>query len=69
MLPLNEMTTEDKLSIMELLWDDLSRTPGKLTTPAWHGNVLAEREKRIQNGETHFSDLAAVEERLRNALP
>ena len=68
-LPLNEMTTDDKLAIMELLWDDLSRTPEDLHSPAWHAEVLAEREKRIENGETHFSDLEDVEKRLRKALP
>jgi hypothetical protein len=68
-LPLNEMTTEDKLAIMDLLWDDLSRTPEELHSPPWHAEVLAEREKRIERGETHFSDLEDVEERLRKALP
>ena len=68
-LPLNEMTTADKLALMELLWDDLSRTPEQVPVPAWHGEVLAEREKRIQEGKTHFSDLADAEERLRKALP
>ena len=68
-LPLNEMTTDDKLAIMELLWDDLSRTPEDMRSPAWHAEVLAEREKRIENGETHFSDLEDVEKRLRKALP
>jgi hypothetical protein len=63
------MTIGDKLAIMELLWDDLSRTPDDMPSPAWHAEVLAERERRIEKGETHFSDLADVEERLRKALP
>lgn len=68
-LPLNEMTTADKLAVMELLWDDLSRTAENAASPAWHAEVLAERERRIENGETHFSDFAEVEERLRKSLP
>jgi hypothetical protein len=68
-LPLNEMTTADKLAVMELIWNDLSRTPEDMPSPDWHAEVLAEREKRIQAGQTHFSDFAEVEERLRKALP
>jgi hypothetical protein len=68
-LPLNEMTTADKLSMMELLWDDLCRTPEEMPSPAWHSEVLADREKRLQNGQTQFSDFAEVQERLRKALP
>ena len=68
-LPLKEMTTADKLAVMELLWDDLSQSPEEMPSPAWHAEVLAEREKRIENGQTHFSDFAEVEERLRKTLP
>jgi hypothetical protein len=68
-LPLSEMTTADKLAVMELLWEDLSRTAENASSPAWHAEVLAERERRIENGETHFSDFAEVEERLRKSLP
>ena len=68
-LPLSEMTTADKLAVMELLWDDLSRTPEDIPSPAWHAEVLAERERLIEEGKMHFSDLAEVEERLRKALP
>ena len=40
-----------------------------MPSPAWHAEVLAEREKLIETGEAHFSDLADVQERLRKALP
>jgi hypothetical protein len=63
-LPLNEMTTAEKLSLMELLWDDLSRTPENIPTPAWHGEVLAEREKQLQNGQTRFIEFAEMRERV-----
>ena len=40
-----------------------------IPAPAWHAEVLAEREKLVREGKTHFSDLAEVEQRLRKALP
>ena len=56
-LPLNEMTTADKLFIMELLWDDLCRTPEDLPTPAWHEEVLADRQREIDEGKAKFLSL------------
>jgi hypothetical protein len=67
-LPLNEMNMADKLTLMEVLWDDLCRTAEDLPSPAWHAEVLAEREERIKKGETRFFDLDEVQERLRKAV-
>jgi hypothetical protein len=56
-LPLNEMTVADKLAIMELIWDDLSRTAEDIPTPAWHGEVLADRQREIDEGKGEFLPL------------
>ena len=53
-LPLSEMTIEEKLQAMEALWEDLSRTPDLLESPAWHQDVLRERE--LAAGEASFMD-------------
>jgi len=55
-LPLNEMTLEEKLQAMEALWDDLSRDPETLESPAWHEDVLRERQERLAAGEADFVD-------------
>jgi hypothetical protein len=46
-LPLKEMTVAEKLQLMEVLWDDLSRNPEDIPSPAWHEEVLAERQRQI----------------------
>jgi len=66
-LPLAEMTTADKLSVMELLWNDLCRMPQEVPSPEWHGEVLAAREQRVKNGQSQFSEFSEVCERLRKA--
>jgi len=38
-----EMTREEKLAAMELLWRDLVSEPESFESPAWHGKVIAER--------------------------
>lgn len=55
-LPLSEMSFEEKLQAMAALWDDLSRHPDLLESPAWHEDVLREREQRLAAGESSVMD-------------
>ena len=64
-MPLNEMTTVDKIEAMEKLWEDLCRNPEALPSPAWHENVLSSREKRVQEGRAKFSTLTDIKDRIR----
>ena len=53
-LNLNKMTTEEKLGTMELLWDDICRNVPSLTSPAWHGELLKNREEKVRQGKEEF---------------
>lgn len=53
---LNEMTVEEKLQMMEALWDDLTRNTDDLEPPAWHGEVLEGRETALEGGDEKFED-------------
>ena len=66
-LPLDKMTISEKLLEMERLWDDLCRTPEDVPSPAWHGAVLAERERQFAQGKMSFIDLDEAKERIRKA--
>lgn len=55
-LPLNEMTVAEKLAAMEALWESLSAEPDQVESPAWHADVLREREEKIASGEAKFID-------------
>jgi hypothetical protein len=50
------MTTEEKLQAMEALWADLTRNEEQFDSPAWHEQVLKEREQRIKAGQESFID-------------
>jgi hypothetical protein len=63
-LPLNEMTIAEKLSAMEAIWDDLCHRPGAIPSPAWHGEVLAEREKLVSEGKASFCDWEEARDRI-----
>jgi len=69
-MPLNlgEMTTEEKLKAMEMLWDDICRSVPDFSSPSWHGNVLEEREQRLKNGKEKFLDWNHAKEIIRDSI-
>lgn len=68
-LPLGEMTLAEKLRTFESLWDDLCRTPGSFEPPAWHGDVLRERENALREGRDDVMDWEEAKKKIRESLP
>jgi hypothetical protein len=65
--PLNydKIPMHEKFIIMEELWENMShQADDNGFTPDWHLDVLANREKNIQNSQSTFSDLESAKERL-----
>jgi len=67
-LSLDQMTTAEKLRVMEAIWADLSRNEADLESPAWHEDVLREREARYRAGEEKPVDWETAKKQLRNRL-
>ena len=65
-LPLNKMSINEKLVIMNQIWEDLMRNPDDIPSPEWHNEVLSARSKRVQNGEAQFKDISTVKSELRS---
>jgi hypothetical protein len=55
-LPLKEMSVEDKMQTMETLWESLSADPAAVESPEWHAEELRVRESRIESGGAKFVD-------------
>lgn len=66
-LPLEKMTTAEKIRLMESLWADLSRHEEHLESPSWHGQVLRETERRVAAGEEKPVDWEVAKKELRPA--
>lgn len=47
-LPLDKMTTEEKLRALEEIWDSLTATPNGVPSPGWHDDILKAREESSQ---------------------
>jgi hypothetical protein len=67
-LALNEMTLREKLAAMEALWEDLSRTPGAVESPAWHKDVLEHRQQRVAEGQARYTDWATAKANIRRQV-
>jgi len=67
-LPLKDMTLQEKLAAMELLWEDLVRSPESVESPAWHNDVLDERRERVAEGKAHFVDWDTAQKDIRNKI-
>lgn len=67
-LPLNEMTIEEKLQMMETLWDDLSRNAPDRASPHWHDQILAQREDALERGEDQLEDWHQAREKIEKEI-
>ena len=63
-IDLQQMTTPDKLRLME----DRDLSVKEVSSPAWHGDVLAERDRLIASGEEKFMDWETAKRQLREEL-
>jgi hypothetical protein len=63
-LQIAEMTLEEKLRVMEALWDDLCRREEAVPVPQWHKDLLDERERLIEEGKARFIDWETAKKRI-----
>ena len=67
-LPLKEMTLQEKLAAMEMLWEDLARSPESVESPSWHKDILDERRERVAEGKAHFVDWESAKKDIRSKI-
>jgi len=67
-IPLDQMSIEDKLQVMEVIWADLAGTPEDIPCASWHKDVLRARENRISEGISNFLDIAEAKNAVRELL-
>ncbi len=67
-LNLGEMSTAEKLRLMEDLWQDLTTEDPEIASPSWHADVLAERDRLISSGEEKFIAWEVAKKQLRSEL-
>jgi hypothetical protein len=63
-----QMSRSEKLKLMELLWDQLSRPDDAYESPAWHAQELRETERRLNEGKEQAMDWDAAKKELRRRI-
>lgn len=67
-LPLEKMSVEEKLQAMESLWDDLCSKAEAMSSPAWHEDILTERDAMQRRGDDEFEDWEAAKRNIRTKV-
>lgn len=67
-LPLKNMSFEEKIQTMELLWNDLCKNPGQFKSPDWHLDELNHREQLIKEGIAEYLDWETVKKEIRKEI-
>ena len=61
---IEKLTPEEKILLVEEIWDDLAASEDQLPIPDWHRQVLAEDEARYQTNPTEGAPWSEVKARV-----
>ena len=64
-IDIGRMSKEEKLIIMEKIWDDLSKDDTDLSSPSWHQRELQRTEERFCAGQEKIMDWEEAKKELR----
>jgi len=62
---IGHLSREDKLRVMEAIWEDLSKEDEEVESPKWHQEALQETEQRLNLGEEKKVDWPTAKKELR----
>ncbi len=48
------MDTVERIRLMEAIWDSLLYEETDIGSPEWHGDILANRRRKIEEGKAEF---------------
>jgi putative addiction module component (TIGR02574 family) len=63
-LDLKQMSRPEKVRLMEEIWQDLSADEQEVESPSWHGEIIAERIAKVEEGKATFLTLEELQARL-----
>jgi len=62
---IEKMSTSERLSAMEQLWDALCHEGKEPDSPSWHQDVLAQRQERMNSADAKFYTLDQIRDQFR----
>lgn len=64
-IEINHLSREEKIMIMEAIWNDLSSDEEQVESPDWHKEALLETERRFSSGQEEILDWQNAKQELR----
>lgn len=64
-ISISDMSIEEKISTMEMIWEDLCRHHN-VPTPDWHQKVLQTREEKLLSGHEQPMDWSEAKKHILN---
>ncbi len=64
-IEIKHLTKEEKLRVMEDIWEDLSLDGANLESPEWHNTALKETNQRFGTGQEKSIDWQDAKKELR----
>ena len=64
---IDRMTPDERVKTMEYLWAAMTASAAP-EPPSWHGDILAERRRRVAAGEEKFIPLEEAMRQLREEI-
>lgn len=64
-IDISRLSKEEKLRVMEAIWEDLSREAEQVESPEWHREALEETDRRFQAGQDSVVDWQEAKKELR----
>ena len=61
---IKEMTTDQKLDLLDELWEDLYLHASDIPSPDWHRDELEARHNAVKEGTVRYMTLDELEARL-----
>jgi hypothetical protein len=62
---IKQLSREEKLRIMEAIWEDLSGEEEQMESPDWHRKALKETERRLSAGQEKIMEWQDAKKELR----
>jgi hypothetical protein len=64
-MAVKQWSREEKLQVMEAIWEDLSQEDELVQSPPWHESQLRETEQKVQSGKEQIFDWKEAKNELR----
>jgi hypothetical protein len=64
-IEIGHLSREEKLRVMEAIWEDLSRDAEQIESPDWHREALEKTDQRVRSGQEGAVDWQEAKSQLR----